>query len=122
MKVVIQKGMDKSNALFGRMFKEITAHESGTDHVLKDLELAASEELEKAEQDPKVTTSTVLAELASMKQDAHDAYAATTNVNIKTEDETPSPERVESASLGLNPGGKPKRLLPFASIDKPMST
>ena len=38
---VIQKDMDESNALFERMFKELTAHKSGTARMLRDYELAA---------------------------------------------------------------------------------
>ena len=119
---VIQKGMDESNARFDRMFKELAAHESGTDLMLKDFELKALAELEKAEQDRNTTASGVLAELASMKQDDFDAWTAATNVNINIEDEIPSHECGDSAPLGLNPDGKPKLLLHFISIDKPMST
>ena len=83
---VIQKGVDESNACVERMFKELADHKRGTDRMLQDFELAASEESEKSEQDRKVTASTVLAELASMKQDTHNAHAAATNANTKTED------------------------------------
>ena len=68
MTVVIQKGMDDSDAHFERMFKELTTHKSGTAHTLRDYELTASAESEKAEQDRKETSSTVLAELALMNK------------------------------------------------------
>ena len=55
-----------------------------------------------------------------MKQDAFDAYASVTKVNVKDEDDASSPDRVENTLLGLNANGKPNRLLPFASIDKTM--
>ena len=57
-----------------------------------------------------------------MKQDDLGARAAATNVTIKMEDANALPESVESAPQGLDPTGTPKNLLPFASIDKPMST
>ena len=56
-----------------------------------------------------------------MKQDALEAYVAAIKVNIKTEDDAPLPESVESAPHGLNPDGKPNFLFPFASINKPIS-
>ena len=120
MTVIIQKDMDESNARFDMIFKELKDHKSGTDHMLKDFELTALAELEKVEQDRNVAASTVLAELASMKQDALDTCAAATNVNFNTEDETPSPARVDSALLCLNPDEKPKRLFPFVSVSEPM--
>ena len=67
MKAVIQIGMDESNARFDVVFKELTCHKSGTDRMLKNFELAATAELEKSEQDLKVTASAFLAELLSMK-------------------------------------------------------
>ena len=119
MTAVHQKGVDDSDTRFERMFKGLTAHKSGTAHMLRDYELAASAESEKAEQDRKVTASSVLAELASTKNDAHDACAAATNAKIKTEDDTPSPERVESTFLGLNPDSKPKRVSPSHLLTNP---
>ena len=122
MTAVIQKGMDESDARFEKMFKELTAHKSGTAHLLRECEIAASVDQEKAEQERKDTAAAILTELTLMKQDARAACTAATTVNIKTEDESPSPERVTSDPIGLNPETKPKRLFPFASIDKPMST
>ena len=55
-----------------------------------------------------------------MKQDSLDIYAAATKVNVNDEDNSPSPERIESAPDNLNPDGEPKRLFPLVSIDKPM--
>ena len=121
MTSVIQKGVDESNARFEMIFKELTAHKSGTAHILRDYELVASKKSEKAEKDRKETASAVLAELALMKQGARAAYAAATTDDDKNEDEAPSPKRVASDSIGLNPDSQPTRLFPFSSIDKPMS-
>ena len=120
MAVVIQKGMDESNARFDSMFEEMIDHKDGTARMLQDFERAAVLETEKSEKDRKVTASTFLAELASMKQEALDA-CTTAKANINNEDDETSPERVASDPHGLNPADKPKRLFLFASIDKSMS-
>ena len=57
-----------------------------------------------------------------MKQDALDSYEAATNAYVKTENAKPLPERVKSALQGLDLARTPKCILPFASIDKPIST
>ena len=120
MAAVIQKGVDESNARFDRMFKEIIDHKDGTARVLQYFECAAMLETEKAEQDLKATAFTFLAELVSMKQNALEACTDATKISVKNEDDATSPERVASDPHGLNQEDKPKRLFPFASIDKPM--
>ena len=112
MTAIIQKCVYESNSRLCRTLKEVIDHEDRTARMLQDFEHTVALESEKAEQDRKVTTSAFLTELESMKQDALDTYAATTKVNVKTEGDSPSPERIESGPYGLNPDGEPKRLPP----------
>ena len=119
MTAVIQKRVYESNALFGRMLKEMTDHEDRTAPTLQCFERAAALESQKSEEDRKVTASVFLAELASKKKATLDACAAATKANLKTEDDAPSPERVESAPHGLNPDGKQNVFSPSHPLTNP---
>ena len=116
---IIQKCFYESNSRFCREVKEVIDHEDRTARMLQDFEHKAALESEKAGQDRKVTAFAFLTELESMKQDALDTCAAATKVNVKTEDYSPSPDRVESAPYGLNPDGEPKRLPPSLPLISP---
>ena len=94
MTAVIHKVMDERIARFDRIFKEMTDHKDGTNLMLQYFERAATLESEKAKQDRKVTAFAFITELASMKQDAFEAYASVTKINVKAEDYAPSPNRV----------------------------
>ena len=119
---IIYKCVDESNARFDMMLKETIDHEDGKARMLQDFERTTVLEQVKADQDQKVTASAFLTGIESTKQDDLDSYAAAIKVNVKSEDDSPSHNHVQSAPHGLNPDGEPKRLSIFLSIDEPVSS
>ena len=119
MIAIIQKCVYESNSRLCRTLKEVIDHEDRTARMLEDFEHTAALESEKYEQDRKVTAFEFLTELESMKQDSLDTCAAATKVNVKTEDDSPSPGRIESTPYDLNPDGEPKHLPPSLPLIRP---